>query len=152
MKDKATPIQCNAQKKSAQILLKECSLHGDILSEKSLSEAFDEDGKELFNTVAQIGPNPTIFHTTCGLGEYAQSKGGTCTRSHMSNVCSMSSWMLPGLLKNSWDFDRHKSLSPLFGSDVKEPWVRGVSYATVSGVLLLTFNSCFQFYFFFLNV
>ena len=120
--------------KSAQILLKDCRLHGEYLRRRSLSKAFVEDGKELFNTVAQIGRTGG-WHTTCGLGSFAQSRGATCTREHMPTLCSMSSWMLPGASWSSEFFAAHKNLSPDFADDMRKPWVRGVSFATVSGVL-----------------
>ena len=121
LKDKATPIQCRAQMESAQILLNKCSLHEDPLSEKSLSKAFVEDGKEVFNTLAQIGYTKIFGTHWCQLGSLAKEKGARCTREHMPTSCSMSSWMLPGLNLNSESFDGHKHLSPKFGSDVENP-------------------------------
>ena len=146
---------------SARFLLDKCSLHGDHLSENSLSEAFVEDawdGKavkvEVFNTVAQIGPT-SWFHTTCGIGNHAQRRGATCSREHMDTSCSMISWMLPGA-KDIWSkkpftFALHRTLSPTFAHDMKKPWVRGVSFATVSGVLCallcaLLSNLAFNFF------
>ena len=159
LKDKATPIQCKAQMESARFLLNKCSLHGDSLSENSLSEAFVEDawdGKavkvEVFNTVAQIGPTGW-WHTTCGIGKHAQRRGATCSREHMQQTsCSMISWMLPGA-KDIWSkkpftFALHRTLSPTFAHDMKKPWVRGVSFATVSGVLCALLSNLSILFFF----
>jgi hypothetical protein len=47
--------------------------------------------------------------------------------------------MLPGAKdiwsKKTFTFELHRTLSPTFAHDMKKPWVRGVSFATVSGVL-----------------
>jgi len=156
VKDKATPIQCKAQMESAQFLLDKCSLHGDPLSVinrfgriESLSKAFVEDASEelkdgglgqvsVFNTVAQIGPE---LKGKCGLGDHAKFKDDTCSREQMPTKynsicgCSMISWMLPGAEESSSTPLEFYSSSFINALDVKNPWVRGVSFATVSGVL-----------------